>query len=109
MKMQDAEPLIQKVSPLPLPPFLLNDGFYDALAENLPPKEQTVQPLRMSQLYFLPGIFAEEMQQLRGRLQRSEKMGKHYHRQLHIEVTKLNTPRTRWALSLELWHAERTL
>lgn len=47
MKMQDAAPLLQKLAPLPLPPFLLNDAVYDLLAENLPPSEQIVQPLRM--------------------------------------------------------------
>ena len=58
MKMQDAAPLLEKVSPLPVPPFLLNDGFYDALAEDLPPSEQTVQPLRTRQPSFTRGSFA---------------------------------------------------
>jgi len=47
MKMQDAAPLLQKVAPLPLPPFLFNDSMYDIMAEELPPREQAVQPLRM--------------------------------------------------------------
>lgn len=51
--MQDAEPLLQKVAPLPIPPFLLNDKFYDTLAENPSLDRNDSQPLRMS--YNLPG------------------------------------------------------
>ncbi|KAL2058728.1 hypothetical protein ABVK25_000019 [Lepraria finkii] len=38
--MEAAAPLIQKVSPLPLPPFLFNEHVYDSLAEALPMPSQ---------------------------------------------------------------------
>ncbi len=46
-KMEAAAPLIQKVFPLPVPPFLLNQKFYDALAE-APSLDKVVLPIRAS-------------------------------------------------------------
>lgn len=42
--MEAAGPLIQKVSPLPVPPFLLNEHLYDSLAEALPLDVTDTQP-----------------------------------------------------------------
>ena len=41
----EAGKLLEKVSPLPLPPFLLNDQFYDTLAEAPPPDQNAPRPL----------------------------------------------------------------
>jgi len=44
MIMADVAPLLQKVAPIPIPPFMLNEKFYDALAEDLPLESNTIQP-----------------------------------------------------------------
>jgi hypothetical protein len=43
--MEAAAPLIHKVSPLPVPPFLLNEHLYDVLAEAPPLDSASTQPL----------------------------------------------------------------
>ena len=43
--MEAAAPIIHKLSPLPVPPFLLNDRMYDSLAEAPPLDSVTTQPL----------------------------------------------------------------
>ena len=43
--MEAAAPLIQKISPLPVPPFLLNEHLYDSLAEAPPLDTTNTQPL----------------------------------------------------------------
>lgn len=42
--MADVAPLLQKVAPLPIPPFLLNEKVYDALAEDLPIESDLLPP-----------------------------------------------------------------
>lgn len=46
-KMEAAAPLINKVSPLPVPPFVLSPKFYDDLGE-APSLDKVAQPLRTS-------------------------------------------------------------
>ena len=51
--MEVAAPLIHKVSPLPVPPFLLNNEIYDRLAEAPSHDTPVTQPLRGSQPFHL--------------------------------------------------------
>lgn len=44
--MTAAKPIIQKISPLPVPPFLLDDKFYDNLSEAPSLDMNVTQPLR---------------------------------------------------------------
>ena len=44
--MAAVKPMIQKIAPLPLPPFLLDDTFYDTLSEAPPLDKNVAQPLR---------------------------------------------------------------
>jgi len=46
-KMEAVGPLIQKFSPLPVPPFLLNQKVYDSMAET-PSMDSLTQPMRAS-------------------------------------------------------------
>lgn len=55
MKMADAAPLLNRVSPLPIPPFLLNDKVYAVLGEKPPLDGNVAQPLRMTYLLMLHG------------------------------------------------------
>ena len=50
--MEVAAPLIQKVSPLPVPPFLLSNVLYDHLAEAPSHDTPVIQPLRASQPFY---------------------------------------------------------
>ena len=45
--MAAAKPIIQKIAPLPLPPFLLDEEIYDALLEAPPLDMNVAQPLRV--------------------------------------------------------------
>ena len=45
--MAAAKPIIQKIAPLPVPPFLLDEKIYDALSEAPPLDMNVAQPLRM--------------------------------------------------------------
>lgn len=49
--MAAAKPIIQKISPLPVPPFLLDEKFYDTLLE-APSLENVAQPLRACRSLF---------------------------------------------------------
>ena len=51
--MEVAAPLIHKVSPLPVPPFLLNNEIYDRLAEAPSHDTPITQPLRGSKPFHL--------------------------------------------------------
>ena len=44
--MAAAKPIIQKIAPLPVPPFLLDEKIYDALSEAPPLDMNVAQPLR---------------------------------------------------------------
>ena len=44
--MAAAKPIIQKIAPLPVPPFLLDEKIYDVLSEDPPLDMNVAQPLR---------------------------------------------------------------
>ena len=54
--MAAAKPIIQKIAPLPVPPFLLDDEVYKALSEAHSLDMNVAQPLRpYPTLLYIPG------------------------------------------------------
>lgn len=45
--MSAAKPIIEKMAPLPVPPFILDERIYDVLSESLSLEMNVAQPLRM--------------------------------------------------------------
>ena len=102
--MEAAKPLIEKVSPFPVPPFLLDDSIHRSLAEGLPVDSTTAQPLRKSSNACLHGECADlRYQKLHGLLQRSAQVARDCRKQSLTGATRLILQRTPWAHSKALY------
>lgn len=97
--MEAAKPLIEKVAPLPVPPFVLDSSIYDGMAETALLEQSVVQPLRKQHVTSLIVFQTIDIEQLHGRSQGSDQATIHSLRQLPIEVSKPITPKIQWAHS----------
>lgn len=98
MRMADVAPLLQKVAPIPIPPFMLNEKFYDALAEDLPLESNAIQPtagLRAWILVFISILLTAALQH-HGPSRENELAARSYPRPSPIVGSRQITQRTPW-------------
>lgn len=95
--MEAAKPIIRKIAPLPVPPFLLDDRVYDALSEEPLLDRNLTQPLRKCRIDPATRLLTDCIQHP-GQPQENAQVAGECHRRSPTEGTRPNIQRTPWAL-----------
>ena len=95
--MAAAKPIIDKIAPLPVPPFLLDDKIYDALLEAPSLDMNVVQPLRAFPPLYECRLLTKFIQHP-GPSQENVPAAVNCHKQSLTEGTRPNIQRTLWVL-----------